>query len=472
MSFTSYEFILFALSFFLLWPLFAKNKNTRCIFLAYASFFFYGWWDPRFLLLIIGSGYLDFYVARGMVKWPNRKRVFLILSIIGNIGSLAVFKYSNFMVSNINFLSNLLGISYSIPLPNLILPIGISFYTFQSMSYTFDVYKGKLKPVKSVSHFFGYLAMFPQLIAGPIIRAADLLPQLEEKPQTSAAKRWEGTKLITYGFFKKVIIADWIAPAVTSAFNSDVPASSCAYWWVIMWLFAFQIYCDFSGYTDIARGLARWMGYDFIRNFKHPYIASSFRDFWSRWHISLSTWFRDYVYIPLGGSRSGPVRAHINLWIAFLLSGLWHGAAWTFIFWAILHAFYLSFERLTRWPEKLHKIPGGKALSVFITFNLTSVAWVFFRSNSIGQAILILKQMFSFGAFNYSYVSHHVDRAAVIVMLMIIVNHIFSYLRLEDRVQLEKYRFAAILQPVVMGLLLAACVICRGPGTMFIYFQF
>lgn len=215
----------------------------------------------------------------------------------------------------------------------ILLPVGISFFTFQSMSYTIDVYRRRLKPTSNFLHFMAYLALFPQLVAGPIVRACDLLPALELWHPPSAAVRWANLRLIAIGFFKKMVIADNLAPLVDQAFESPVLQGAWAYWWVVSIMFAAQIYCDFSGYTDIARGLGGLMGYEFPENFNHPYAAIGFRDFWSRWHISLSTWFRDYVYVPLGGSRHGAVRGYVNMWITMLLSGIWHGAGWTFIVW-------------------------------------------------------------------------------------------------------------------------------------------
>ena len=274
-----FQFVVFAAAFFSAWPLMRRRNNTRWAYLVAASFFFYGWWDWRFLFLIIGSGLIDYCAALGMSRWPRWRKVFLIASIFGNVGSLAVFKYLDFLIGNFNWLSGFLGGGWRLPMAELILPVGISFYTFQSMSYTFDVYRRRMKPTHNILHFFAYLSMFPQLVAGPIVRAACLLPQLEKNHTTTEAERWEGTKLILMGLFKKMVVADNIAPAVDAAFSATVPAASTGYWWVVMVLFAYQIYCDFSGYSNIARGLGRWMGYDFPVYFNHPYIAGSFRDF-------------------------------------------------------------------------------------------------------------------------------------------------------------------------------------------------
>ena len=343
-----------------------------------------------------------------MGAYPRYKVLFLIFSICGNVGSLAIFKYSSFIAENVDAFLSLLGfdvyLKSNIPQFMLILPVGISFYTFQSMSYTIDIYRGQLRPTRNVLHFFAYLSMFPQLVAGPIIRARDLLPQLKQNNKTTEQDRWEGLKLITHGFFKKVVIADNLAPLVNRAFNNPDPSNSSVYWWLAVTAFAFQIYCDFSGYSDIARGLARWMGYNFGLNFNHPYISLSLREFWTRWHISLSSWFRDYVYIPLGGSRKGNIHAYANMLITMVISGFWHGAAWNFVIWGFLHALFLSFERITQWPKYIKMIPGeGRWIASLIVLTQIWIAWVFFRAATMSQGIQIIKTMFSFTGGIYPF---------------------------------------------------------------------
>jgi len=473
MQFNSLIFVIFAILFFLGWPVLRKHKNTRWIYLVCASFLFYGWWDWRFLFLIIGSGFIDFFVGLAIENFPSRKKTWLILSIMGNIGSLAIFKYLDFAINNINTVINIFGIDAKVPAAGLILPVGISFYTFQSMSYTIDIYRNELKPTKNVFHFFAYLSLFPQLVAGPIVRAKDLLPQLEEVKTLTEQQRWEGLNLIAFGFFKKVIIADTLAATVNDAFAATTLTSSGAYWWLISVMFGFQIYCDFSGYSDIARGLGRWMGYEFPVNFRNPYIASSFRDFWSRWHISLSTWFRDYVYIPLGGSKKGPVRSHVNMWITMLVSGLWHGANWTFLIWGAMHSLFLSIERITGWPERLRKLPAGKHLATLLIFLLTTVAWVFFRARSFGQAIDILGIMFNFTAFNPAIIDKIVDNNAINTLLIIIGSQILFYLGMDKGDwAVSKSRFKMAFDTTVVAVVILVCIFLRVPSNTFIYFQF
>jgi len=473
MLFNSLAFIIFAAVFFAGWPLLNRRNTTRWIYLVAASFFFYGWWDWRFLLLILFSGFIDYFAALAMVHWPGRRKMFLVASILGNVGSLAVFKYLDFFVGNLNWAMGFWGTETSIPAPNLILPVGISFYTFQSMSYTIDVYRGRLEPTRNVFHFFAYLAMFPQLVAGPIIRAAHLLPQLEHAMPSTEQKRWEGTELVVYGFFKKVVVADTIGPIVDSAFAMDTPMASSSFWWVIMIMFAFQIYCDFSGYSDIARGLARWMGYDFGLNFDHPYGAVSMRDFWGRWHISLSSWFRDYLYIPLGGSRRGTSLGHRNMWIVMLIAGLWHGAAWTFICWGVIHAFYLSVERLTNWPKKLCSLRGGRGACAVLIFVMVLISWVFFRAESFSQGGAVLARLFDFAnvRLSFSDVRSVLTIKALLLTVLMMARQVYIHLGF-NKSSWNRSGLAVAARPVLVGLLIVACVFLRGPGAAFIYFQF
>ena len=499
--FNSAEFLLFFAAFMAFWPLLRKRNNTRWAYLIAASFFFYGWWDWRFLFLLVGNGLIDFLAGLAMMRWPRKKRLLLVVSLSANLGALAVFKYLDFAVGNANAVLSWLGSSRAVPLPMLTLPVGLSFYTFQSMSYTIDVYRGSLTPTRNPLHFFASLALFPHLVAGPIIRAADLLPQLCVVRRTSEAQRWEGLRLIVFGYFKKVVIADNLAPVVNAAFSTGSLVPSGSYWWVIATLFAFQIYCDFSGYSDIARGLARWMGYQFPLNFDHPYISASFREFWTRWHISLSSWFRDYVYIPLGGSRGSVEKgdrhlagaaaqrregglarsqspfstdgwaAHRNMWIAMLVSGLWHGAAWTFVIWGALHALFLSIERVTQWPKRLSQVQGGRVVATLITLTGVLVAWVFFRAQSLGQAVGIVGLMFDPRTFDLASIRANLHWRELLLLGLMAARHIQCHPGW-GRVQWPQLNRPRIWQPVAVAVFVWACVFLRGPGSAFIYFQF
>lgn len=476
MLFNSFIFLVFAAVFFFLLYFIrrSKNLNFRWGFLVAASFFFYGWWDWRFLFLIIGSGLIDYLGALGINKYPKRRKLFLILSVLGNVGSLAVFKYSGFIAENIDQAVGLLGmeshLADHIPPFMLLLPVGISFYTFQSMSYTIDVYRGQMKPTRNVLHFFSYLSLFPQLVAGPIVRARDLLPQLKVLRPTTEVERWNGFKLIVIGFFKKVVLADNIAPMVNSGFANIHLTDNGPFWWIMIIGFAFQIYFDFSGYSDIARGLAKWMGLNFRLNFNHPYHSKSLREFWGRWHISLSTWFRDFVYIPLGGSQKGRWNAHLFMWITMVVSGFWHGAAWTFIIWGALHAFYISLERFTQWPKFLKKIPGGALISILITNVLVLVGWVFFRADSAGDAMHILNNMFKWGSEG-SFVMSEVIRNGMVWLGVSLLIELFTYFHIKPHRLLPTryWRFADVIYVLLM---LLACIYLRGEGNVFIYFQF
>jgi len=364
----------------------------------------------------------------------------------------------------------LLGLQGSLSLASntpdffLITPVGISFYTFQSMSYTFDVYRNKLKPTKNIIHFFAYLSMFPQLVAGPIVRAKTMLPQMLKVTHVSKEERWEGFRLIVRGYFKKMVIADNLAPMVVAAFSSPEMNQSSMFWWGVMIAFAFQIYCDFAGYSDIARGLAKWMGYDFPDNFNHPYISTSLQEFWTRWHISLSSWFKDYLYIPLGGNRLGTFRTHLNIWITMVVSGFWHGAAWTFIAWGAIHAFFTSIERISNWPAKLSKSLPLRIIAWFFVSIQVLVAWVFFRANSIEQAWGIVKTMFAFqGELNFNWGLN----GTIFICIMLLRELLFA-LKIDHKLK----RLHPVYEMFFYALLIVCIIYFRGEGSEFIYFQF
>lgn len=471
MQFNSFEFFLFIAVFLAGWPFLRRSNNVRWAYLALASFVFYGWWDYRFLGLLIVTAGIDFFAGLGIERWPRYRKLLLVASLSANIGSLACFKYLDFMIQNINSVLAMAGAGERIPLANLILPAGISFYTFHSMSYTIDVYRRLMKPTHNILHFYAFVSMFPQLVAGPIVRGREMLPQLETYNPPTEQARWDGLRLIVHGFFKKVVLADNLAHTVNTAFNQISPAPSGVYWWVVAMMFATQIYCDFSGYSDIGRGLAKWIGYELPLNFNHPYISTSFREFWTRWHISLSTWFRDYLYIPIGGSRQGGFRSHLNMWITMLVSGLWHGAAWTFLGWASLHAFFITLERVTNWPKRLCAKPGGRIASAIIVLAMVLVSWVFFRSKSFEQAWGIVKFMFGPGSMNLAFARQNLSSLSLQLLALAMLREAYFFAGL-DRSRLMQSRTVRRLEPVAIGLLIGICVYFRGPGSTFIYFQF
>jgi D-alanyl-lipoteichoic acid acyltransferase DltB (MBOAT superfamily) len=475
MLFNSLIFLLFGFLFFSLLPWINKQKNNiRWLFLTIASFIFYGWWDWRFLFLILGSGLIDYFAGLLIINTKRYRTLYLIISLLGNLGSLAAFKYSRFLAENISSLLNNIGfqvdLTQNIPEFMYILPVGISFYTFQSMSYTIDIYRGRLQPTKNILHFFSYLALFPQLVAGPIVRARDLLPQLTRVRAVSQQENWNGFYLILVGFFKKVVLADNIAPLVNFAFNDVGTNQSMLYWWVVMIGFSFQIYFDFSGYSDIARGLAKWMGLHFRVNFNHPYISRSLKEFWTRWHISLSTWFRDYVYIPLGGSKKGKLRSHINMWITMVVSGFWHGAAWNFIIWGALHAFYTSLERITKHQKHLSKIKFGNEVSWILVMIQVIIAWVFFRAQTFGDAISVVAYLFSFNG-DLELIKPGVFNTALFYIIVGLLIEMYFYLRLNKKWVIKRNNKIRI-QYVQFVIMIIMIILLRGKGQEFIYFQF
>jgi D-alanyl-lipoteichoic acid acyltransferase DltB (MBOAT superfamily) len=477
MLFNSLTFFIFFLLFFLGWGWVKNSTRPRLVYIVVASSIFYGWWDWRFLFLIALSGYIDFLAALLLerVRLQAWRRLILSVSLTCNLGMLGVFKYSRFIAESLDAGLRFVGIPFDlvqhIPPFCLILPVGISFFTFQSMSYTIDVYRGEIKATRSFVHFMAYLMMFPQLVAGPIVRARDFLYALLNVPVASDAVRYNGLKLIVVGFFKKCFLADNVAVYVNTAFANVNREDSSLTWWIVMVLFAIQIYCDFSGYSDIARGLARFMGYRFCLNFNHPYFAHSFRNFWTRWHISLSTWFRDYVYMPLGGSRSvsRPLLFGLrNTWIVFLLSGLWHGSAWTFVIWGAAHAFFLTLERVTCWPERLAKRRFGRLAGVGIVFVCTLLGWVFFRASSLGHAWYIIRTMLSFAPGTGKGLPGIVFLYIAIFYAM----ELFLVFRCDAKLCRRSKAYHRVGEAIALAGLAIITLMFRGGGNAFIYFQF
>lgn len=398
MLFNSLEFLLFLpIVFCLYWFVFKEIKSQNVLLLV-ASYVFYGWWDWRFLCLICFSSILDFLIAKRMssTEGKNKRKQLLILSLIFNLGVLFYFKYCNFFIDSFVEAFTFFGHHFKAEQLSIILPVGISFYTFQTLSYTIDVYRKQLKPTKDFVAFFAFVSFFPQLVAGPIERASNLLPQFFSSRVFNNKIAVSGVKLIIWGMFKKVVVADNSGILVDIIYANYETQNQLAL--VIgAVLFSFQIYCDFSGYSDIAIGTARLFGFDLMTNFKFPYFSRDIAEFWRRWHISLSTWFRDYVYIPLGGSRVYKIR---NVFVVFLVSGFWHGANWTFIFWGLLHA--LLFIPLFVTGKYLkNKNVGTKSVlnlgfiaKTLLTFLLVTLFWIFFRADSISDAFLYVTNLF------------------------------------------------------------------------------
>jgi alginate O-acetyltransferase complex protein AlgI len=473
MSFVSFEFLIFVAIFFAAWPFVRKHRSLRLIVITVASFLFYGWHDWRFLILLIFTGGVDFFAAIAIERWPAWRRMFIWTSLTMNIGCLFFFKYLGFAGDQLRAMLDLPPEQWSWT-HSIVLPIGISFYTFQSMSYTIDVYRGRLRAIRDVFHFFAYLAMFPQLVAGPIVRAVDLLPQLEHEGNYNKINRWNGLQLMALGFFKKLVVADNIAPLVNAAFGAPTESLGGATWWVVAFAFGGQIYCDFSGYSDIACGLALWLGYSFNANFRHPYAAVGFQDFWARWHISLSTWFRDYVYIPLGGSRRKPLRNAANLWLTMLMSGLWHGANWTFVIWGFLHSGFLTCEKLLA-PRLFRSSPGTLRVFVWLlTLACVTVAWVAFRANSTEQLFQIWQAMCLSIRDGAGFAKLITPSATLGLACLIVVEALsvaMNLLRRSDRSSAWFPR-PSIAGSIVVLFMFFCSIFLRGPGSDFIYFAF
>lgn len=391
MLFNSLEFAVFFPVVTLLY--FLLPHKARVPWLVAASCWFYAAFVPAYLLILFGVILVDYAAGRLIAPAHGaRRRWILAGSIVANVGVLAFFKYFNFLQGNVATVATWFGQPAPFPALDILLPIGLSFHTFQSMSYTIEVYRGRTPPERSLLHFACYVLFYPQLVAGPIERPQSLLVQFHQRHTFDAERLFSGLRLIATGLFKKIIIADRLAPFVEGAYAAPANYSG-AHLLLATYFFAVQIYCDFSGYSDIARGAARVMGIDLMLNFDRPYLATGFAEFWRRWHISLSTWFRDYVYVPLGGNRAGHRRRALNLLAVFALSGIWHGANWTFVIWGLLHGFFVIAELVA---TRHRPLPGGVlaiGLRWIVVFNLTCAAWVFFRAADVATAWLILERM-------------------------------------------------------------------------------
>lgn len=429
MLFNSIDFAIFLpICFVIYWFLLNNNIKYQNLFIAVSSYIFYAWWDWRFLSLIFVSTIVDFYVAKKIhVSREKKRKKLLILSLFINIGLLCFFKYYNFFLDNFVSAFSFFGFSFNAKSLSIILPVGISFYTFQTISYSIDIYKKKIKPTDDFISFVAFVSFFPQLVAGPIERAANLLPQFHKKRIFSYEIASDGMRQILWGLFKKIVIADNCAVFVNEIFaNYSEYSSSTLFLGAVF--FAFQIYGDFSGYSDMAIGIAKLFGFSLMQNFSFPYFSRDIAEFWRRWHISLSTWFRDYIYIPLGGSRVSIVKKIRNIFIIFIVSGFWHGANWTFIIWGLLNAIYfLPLMILNKNRNNLNIIAKDKNLpslkeiiSVIFTFCFTVIAWIFFRSDNVTKAIAYITNLFDLSIFTLpQIISPKIDMLYTYCMLFI-----------------------------------------------------
>lgn len=463
MLFNSLEFIIFlGIVFSIYWVPYKGKFNHQNILLLVSSYIFYGWWDYRFLALIFLSTVVDYFLAIKIAKYKEKGKILKLISVIFNLGVLGTFKYYNFFIDS---LKELIKINNEFVLSiDVILPVGISFYTFQTMSYTFEVYKDKKNLETSFITFATYVAFFPQLVAGPIERSTNLIPQFKNSRNFSYTNSIQGLKLMLWGFFKKVVVADTLAPYVNTIFSQYEHMSSGMLWLGAIY-FAFQIYCDFSGYSDIAIGTSKLFQIELMSNFKFPYFARNISDFWKRWHISLSSWFRDYLYIPLGGSKQGFVITLRNILIIFIVSGLWHGANWTFVVWGLLHGLlYLPYFLLRKNRNSSTEIGIIKnVLSIISTFILVTICWVFFRAETITDALLYLKTMLS----SFSLPNKMRQGLLYIVILILI-----EYLIREDERNVLSMKNKTLQKIVFLLMVYFITLSFNLNPTSFIYFQF
>ena len=446
-----------------------RGQNTL---LLVASYFFYGWWDWRFLSLILLSTSVDFiagWIIGNAEPGQRRRRIALCISVTTDLTVLGFFKYFNFFAENLVGLLQQLGVAASIHHLQIILPVGISFYTFQTMSYTLDIYRGQLRPTRNFLDFATFVAFFPQLVAGPIERAAHLLPQIVNPRTVTRAGIESGAWLIAWGLFKKCVIADNLAVIVDGVFNGGAPTGAVAL--LAVYAFAFQIFCDFSGYSDIARGLGRLMGVELMVNFNNPYFALNPKDFWARWHISLSSWLRDYLYIPLGGNRKGPRRMYINLALTMLLGGLWHGAAWTFVIWGAFHGLLLvGYHAWSRRFSVKGAVDSGRWLWLRRAgmFHLVCLGWLFFRADSVGQVAAMLREMVGHFAWN----AEAANMLAAILLLCLPL-WLVQLLQVKTRDLLAPAGLSLVPRTALYAvMILMFLALGNTGGGAFIYFQF
>jgi alginate O-acetyltransferase complex protein AlgI len=486
MLFNSFIFAVFLpVVFALYWGVFRGVRAQNLLLIA-AGFVFYGWWDWRFLLLLLATSLTDHGVALAMGGATSQRgrKAWLALSLIGNLGTLAVFKYHDFFARSLQAGLAELDIAADPVLLKVILPVGISFYTFQALSYTIDVYRRRIDAVRDPSIFLAFVSFFPQLCAGPIERASHMLPQFARQRSFDAERAVDGLRQMLWGFFKKIVIADNCSRVVDEIFSrSDTQAGPVLMLGAV--LFAFQIYCDFGGYSDIAIGTARLFGFELMRNFAFPYFSRDIAEFWRRWHISLSSWFRDYVYIPLGGSKGGRALAVRNTFIIFLLSGFWHGANWTFLVWGLLNALYFL-PLLLRGANRKHLgdaaegrlLPGpGEALRMLGTFGLTCLAWVFFRADSVTQAVGYIGRIFTRvhrpGDWKATaeFLGDHSSYAPALACLFVMLAA--EWLQRMHKHALEAPSFGRPMRwAVYIGLVLVIVFVGDHAEQRFIYFQF
>src|SRR5450755_109343 len=473
MLFTSLTFVVFfTIVVTAYWSM--RSWTARKNLLVVASYIFYGAWNPPFAALLFSTTAMDFWLGARIAraKDPHARRIWLIASVCMNLSMLGFFKYGNFLLENFQWLMARIGILYQPPHLDILLPVGISFYTFHSLSYTLDVYRGVCAPTRSLRDFVLAVSFFPQLVAGPIVRAADFLPQLVSAPVLRSGQFYWGLLLMTLGLFEKIVLADtMLADTADTIFGYGGPLQSLDAWAGVL-AFSGQIFFDFAGYSTCAIGAALCLGFHLKDNFRFPYAAIGFSDFWRRWHISLSTFLRDYLYIPLGGNRVGWMRAAINLVIVMFLGGLWHGAAWTFVVWGLLHGFYLVIEHVLRtffgnktWTDTF----AVKVLLGFVTYFAVCLAWVFFRASDFTTATRMLRGMFGGHAHADAILStREMLQIGIVTFFMILAHWSLRDISIEQAVE----RLPRWLVTTAWAVMACAIILTQGSSNAFIYFQF
>ncbi|MCF8261764.1 MAG: MBOAT family protein [Melioribacteraceae bacterium] len=469
MLFNSGFFLFFFFFCILFYQFIYRNQRAKVFFLLTLSLYFYYKSSGFYFVLVIISSIIDFIAGHVIhnAKSPLKKKFFLILSLITNLGLLGYFKYTNFIIDNVNSM----GIA-SLDIMDIFLPVGISFFTFQSMSYTIDVYRGKLDPEQNFFDFLFFVSFFPQLVAGPIVRASTFLPQIHVKPVVSQADIGRAVFLIVGGLFKKAVIADYISiNFVDRVFEMPLRYTGVENL-LALYGYALQIYCDFSGYSDMAIGLALLLGFKLPINFDSPYQAKSITEFWRRWHISLSSWLKDYLYIPLGGNRKGKERQYVNLLLTMLLGGLWHGASWKFVVWGAIHGAALALEKLFGFPEWVMKNRWTKFVGFLITFHIANLCWIFFRAQSFEMGMDMLEQIFTF--FQPEVFMQFIGGYTT-VFVLIIIGYILHFMPRSAEVKFEGLitRLPLLAKAILLALMIFIVAQFKSADIQpFIYFQF
>lgn len=487
MTFTT---LIFAMFLLVVWSLYwaIGQRRAQNLLLLSASYFFYGWWDYRFCGLMLGSSLLDYFIGRSLDRTENvkKRKALLTASVVANVGVLCVFKYSGFFLDNLRVMTESMGLSLGDLTFEIILPVGISFYTFQTMSYTIDIYRRQLKSSENLIDYLGFVSFFPQLVAGPIERASNLLPQFHKDRKFDYDFAVSGCRLLLWGFFKKLVIADRLSEIVDKAYSApnEFQGPFLAFATVC---FAFQIYCDFSAYSDMAIGTARLFGISLMRNFNYPYFSQSLGEFWRRWHISLSSWFRDYVYLPLGGSRVSGPRRFANVMITFLVSGLWHGAAWRFLFWGGINGAGVAWDSQRAARRKARGVPDRTpeawplefARGVYrtgLTFAIVCLGWVFFRADTFSDAFVVIGSTFSdcLSGAGYAALRAELRGDTLVTTACLLMFVIFEWVQKNKECPLE---ISWVPRPVRWGLYTGAAwasivLLPLLESGDFIYFQF